>query len=159
MDGNMVNHLNHPRKKNLKWLLLIIAFFIVLLGLAVMFGAKLKDIKMNMAVNSEYQAVFLTNGQVYFGKLEFEHGWVVLNEVYYLQLAEDLQPASAADTNTNSTPNTNQNQQQKIQLVKLGAELHGPEDEMFIAKDKVLFWENMKDDSKVMQSIKQYRSQ
>jgi hypothetical protein len=158
MEGTMVNNLNQPGKKKLKWLLLTIALAFIILGLAVVFGSKLKDFKMNMATTSEYQAVFLTNGQVYFGKLDFEHGWIVLNDVYYLQLAEDLQPASAGDSNADAKPDDAQNQQQKIQLVKLGAELHGPEDEMFIAKDKILFWENMKDDAKVMQSIKQFQN-
>lgn len=153
----MVNNLNQPGKKKLKWLLLVISLVIILLGLAVVFGAKLKDLKMNLAVKSEYQAVFLTNGQVYFGKLDFESGWIALSDIYYLQVSEDLQPASSGDSSTNTTPNATQDQQ-RIQLVKLGAELHGPEDEMFIAKDKILFWENMKDDSKVMQSIKQYQN-
>lgn len=153
----MINHLNRPGNKKWKGLLLLIAFAVIVLGLAVLFGSKIKNFKMNMAASSEYQAVFLTNGQVYFGKLDFEHGWIALSDVYYLQLAEDLQPASAGDSDTDTTQNDTQNQQQKIQLVKLGAELHGPEDEMFIAKDKILFWENMKDDSKVMQSIKQYQ--
>src|SRR5687767_2108136 len=105
MEGTMVNNLNQPGKKKLKWLLLTIALVLIILGLAVVFGSKLKDFKMNMATTSEYQAVFLTNGQVYFGKLDFEHGWIVLNDVYYLQLAEDLQPASASDSNADATPN------------------------------------------------------
>ncbi len=89
-----------------------------------------------------YQAVFLTNGQVYFGKLESAHGWLVLNDIYYLQASESLQQTA--------TPTDNKN----VQLVKLGTELHGPEDAMFIERDKVLFWENLKEDSKVVEAIK-----
>jgi hypothetical protein len=42
--------------------------------------------------------------------------------------------------------------------VKLGSELHGPQDAMFIDSDKVMFWENMKDDSKVVQAIHQHKN-
>jgi hypothetical protein len=153
----MMNGLNQPRRKSMKWMLLGLALFLIILGCAVLAGGKILSWKMKMALKGDYQAVFLTNGQVYFGKMEFEHGWIVLKDIYYLQLSEDLQPASSADTNTTTTP-AGQSDQQKIQLVKLGQELHGPQDQMYIAKDKVMFWENMKDDSKVLQSIKQYQS-
>ncbi len=43
-------------------------------------------------------------------------------------------------------------------MVKLGNELHGPEDEMFITKEHVLFYEDMKADGKVMQAIKEYKA-
>ncbi len=86
---------------------------------------------------AKWQAVFLSNDQVYFGKLKnYDGKYLTLSEVYYLRTAEDLQ-------NTSSTLN----------LVKLGGELHGPEDIIFIPKSSVLFWENLKDTSRVVQSI------
>ena|SRR5690242_16120263 len=97
--------------------------------------------------NNTYQAVFLTNNQVYFGRLSFDDGWVKLTNVFYLQVAQP--PAT-----TGQTPDVNQ--QTSTQLVKLGSEPHGPEDAMYIEKDKILFWENMKPDSKVQQTINQY---
>ena len=96
-----------------------------------------------------YQAVFLTSGQVYFGKFSARGRWFVLRDVYYLQAQDSLQ--SEGDT---ASPLS---RPQKIEMVKLGAELHGPEAEMFIERDKVLFWENMKSDSKVLEAIKQYQ--
>ena len=86
---------------------------------------------------AKWQAVFLSNDQVYFGKLkDYDAKYLTLSQVYYLRTAEDLQ-------NTSSTLN----------LVKLGGELHGPEDIIFIPKSSVLFWENLKDSSRVVQSI------
>jgi hypothetical protein len=161
MDGNMLRGANtsmnqqYHRGNGWKWLLIIIVV-LVLLGAA---GFVAKKALKKQSVDSEYQAVFLTNGQVYFGKLDFSRGWVVLKDIYYLQINEDLQPASSGNSNTSTNTTTPPQQNQKIQLVKLGSELHGPKDEMFIAKDKILFWENMKDDSKVLQSIKQFKSQ
>jgi hypothetical protein len=110
-----------------------------------------KFFSINREISGDYQAVFLNNGQVYFGKLKYQRGWIKLKDVYYLQVTDPLQ---GAEERENISVNTEQN----IQLIKLGSELHGPEDEMFIEKNEVMFWENMKDDSKVLQSIRDYIS-
>ncbi|MES2315747.1 MAG: hypothetical protein V4486_03385 [Patescibacteria group bacterium] len=104
---------------------------------------------------NSYQAVFLTNGQAYFGKLSTSGSWIVLKDVYYLEAKDALQPEGVVTDAKSPVPVANP--QQKIQLVQLGGELHGPEGQMFIEKDKVLFWENMKSDSKVLEAIKQYK--
>lgn len=94
-----------------------------------------------------YQAVFLTNNQVYFGKLSGIRGrYPVLRDVFYLQLARVLQ---AQDIK--APP------QQEVKLIKLGSELHGPIDEMFLSRDQILFFENLKPDSKVMRSIEEFK--
>ncbi|PJE50479.1 MAG: hypothetical protein COV29_03665 [Candidatus Yanofskybacteria bacterium CG10_big_fil_rev_8_21_14_0_10_36_16] len=94
--------------------------------------------------SDKWQAIFLDNNQVYFGKLEITNNYYVLKEIYYLQ----------ADSNLSNTGDVN-TQQSNTRLVKFGNELHGPEDEMFIEKSKVLFWENMRDDSNVVEAINQ----
>lgn len=145
-----------PKRGGLKWLVIFLIIAVLFVGAAAIFGKKFLE---KTKIKSDYQAVFLNNGQVYFGKLDLDGGWVKLSDIYYLQLTEDLQPASTqSDANTQPTTTGAGSQQQQIQLVKLGSELHGPEDEMYIAKDKILFWENMKSDSKVMQSIRQYQN-
>lgn len=45
---------------------------------------------------------------------------------------------------------------QRISLAKLGNELHGPEDKMFINSDQLLFWENLKDDGQVAKAISDF---
>jgi hypothetical protein len=96
--------------------------------------------------SSKWQAVFLTNDQVYFGHLE-EAGrdHVLLNEIYYLRVSQELQPPS-------------QQPQTSINLVKLGDEIHGPEDSMYIPKSQIIFWENMRDNSAVVQVINQLKN-
>lgn len=103
--------------------------------------------------STKYQAVFLTSGQVYFGKLDAnaKGDYYKLSDVFYIQASdtttatEDLQDADTAPTD--------------LQLIKLGSEVHGPEDEMLISKDQILFVENLKDDGKVTDSIKKYRAE
>lgn len=103
----------------------------------------------------EYQSVFLSNGQVYFGKLQNTDGdSLVLKDIYYLQVDSAIQPSSgdesAVSTKTESSDSSN------VQLIKLGNELHGPEDQMQITKSQVLFWENLKKDGKVTKAIDSY---
>jgi len=98
--------------------------------------------------NNQYQAVFLNdaNGQVYFGSLEvFNDKFYVLSDIFYVRV-EQVQPETSAAAAA-----------QNISLAKLGNELHGPEDAMYIARDKVLFWENLKDDGKVVTAIAEYK--
>jgi hypothetical protein len=96
----------------------------------------------------QYQAVFLTNGQVYFGKVSHtDSSYVKLTDIYYLQVQQQVQPKDQSSS-----------QQPQVSLAKLGGELHGPEDVMYIARQQVLFWENLKDDGKVTKAIKDYKA-
>lgn len=102
--------------------------------------------------SGKYQAVFFTNGQVYFGKLQLAGGdYMKLTEIYYLQ-------TQAGGTTDAKNPQETTNDQSNVQLIKLGDEIHGPEDQMVISKDQVLFYENLKSDGKVAQSIDKYKS-
>jgi hypothetical protein len=99
---------------------------------------------------AQYQAVFLTNGQVYFGKYsEINNQYVKLTDIYYLQVQQTVQPKDSSSTSSSN---------QQVSLAKLGGELHGPEDMMFINRDQVLFWENLKNSGKVVQAILNYQS-
>lgn len=98
----------------------------------------------------EYQALFLTNGQVYFGKLSQVNGeYVKMSDIYYLQIQQQVQPGQTS-TNNNANPN--------VSLAKLGGELHGPEDTMYVSRQQVLFWENLKNDGKVAKAIADYKN-
>lgn len=97
-------------------------------------------------VNSkEYQAVFLSNGQVYFGKVKtLNSKVVVIDDVFYIE---------AQSTTATTTSNNN------YTLRKLGtSELHAPEDRMVINRDQVTFWENIKDNGQVVTKIKEYKA-
>ncbi|HET7630591.1 MAG TPA: hypothetical protein VFK03_04420 [Candidatus Saccharimonadales bacterium] len=116
--------------------------------------------KGSAAVNKdEYQAVFLTNGQVYFGKLKDVNGnYLGLSDVYYLQVNQTLQPKGGDNSGDNSkAADAANSDNSQLKLVKLGNEIHGPEDQMQISAKQVLFWENLKGDGKVAQAIANYQ--
>jgi hypothetical protein len=84
-----------------------------------------------------YQAVFLTNGSTYFGKLQQQgDDWFVLNDVFYLSVSEGSSP----------------------QLIKRGSEPQGPREPMIIPQAQVLFIENLRDDSEIVAAIKRFKS-
>jgi hypothetical protein len=102
---------------------------------------------------SRYQAVFFTNGQVYFGKLKAMNGdYMRLTDIYYLQ-------AKSTEGNESNPQEASAQDASNVQLVKLGSEIHGPDDEMVINKDQILFFENLKKDSNVSSTISNYQSQ
>lgn len=96
--------------------------------------------------SATYKAVFLSNGQVYFGKVSnLKSSFVTLSDVYYLQVQEVLQPPAKGS-------------QQRLSLAKLGlSELHKPKDEMKINRDHILFIEDLEKDSQVIQAIDRYK--
>ena len=97
----------------------------------------------------EYQAVFLnsSDGQVYFGKLSSLNAqYYMLTDIYYVRV-QQVQPGAAKTDNSSN-----------ISLVKLGNEIHGPEDTMYINKNNVMFWENLKSSGQVAKAIAQYQA-
>ncbi len=84
-----------------------------------------------------YQAVFLTNGATYFGKLQEQgDGWFLLSDVFYLSVSEGS----------------------GTQLIKRGSEPQGPKEPMIIPRQQVLFIENLRDDGDIVNLIKRFKS-
>ena len=103
-------------------------------------GSESKEIN-----SKEYQAVFLSNGQVYFGKItDLNNKYLVLKSVFYIE-------------NNTSSSDATQTQNSNYTLRKLGTtELHAPQDKMVVNRDTVTFWENLKDSSQVVTKINEY---
>ena len=127
-------------KKNKK--IIFILFFVILLILILLGLRSFLTGPENLTVISSisgktYQAIFLDNGQVYFGLLERSRtDFYRLKDVYYIE-----QGFSALEPKAD------------ISLRKLGAEVHGPQDFMDINKEHILFIEDMGENSKVVQAI------
>ena len=133
---------NTAQKRN-KFIMPIIG----ILGLIILFFGgyyaiqQLNNNNLMSGVNSQqYQAVFLTNGQAYFGKItSINNSFLQISHIYYLQAQQSVQPKTSSQAN--------------LSLVKLGSEIHGPEDNMYIARSQILFYENLKDNGQVVKAI------
>lgn len=91
-----------------------------------------------------WHGVFLTNGQAYFGHLHSPPGeYATLREVYYV-LATQIQTQDPKEAAAGP----------QLTLQRLGAEIHGPRQEMRIPKTAILFVEELRSDSKLVEAIK-----
>ncbi len=100
------------------------------------------DFTVPAAFRAEYQAVFLVNGQTYFGRYYDRFGpFVKIEEAYYIQETADPDPTKPAQT----------------RLVRRGGELHGPQTRMLIPRTTVLFVEDLSGASPIAQFMTQDR--
>ena len=87
---------------------------------------------------SAYQVVFLTTGQAFYGKLTVaDSETYLLNDVFYLGLNDAGQPG---------------------RLLKRGGEVFGPREPMVILVRQVLWFENLRDDSELLNGIRALHS-
>lgn len=118
------------------------AFLLAPLLLGVFFGAVVDPQALPFVGSERISAVFLLDGQAYFGHLDDSpfSGTIVLRDVYYLNDASKV---------TTDYP---------VGLVKRGNELHQPVDVMYIRRDKVVAIERVTLTSPVGQAIASQRS-
>lgn len=111
---------------------------LLILGAAVVFGAvRWWDFALPTVGAARYQAVFLANGQTYFGRLIDRLGpYVKVENAYYIQ-----QTPAGED----------QQQPPESRLIRRGNELHRPFPYVLIPRTAILFVEDLKPDSAVGQ--------
>jgi hypothetical protein len=145
-------HSSSGRNPESKWyrlssVVLLILISALVLALIVMFAWGSNGQQSKLINKDDYQAVFInvngtTGGQVYFGHIKDITGsYIDLQNVFYIQ-------------NQNGSSSNN-----SYTLVKLGCELHGPDDEMVINNSQVYFWENLKPSGQVSQKIADFYKQ
>jgi hypothetical protein len=96
-------------------------------------------------MKDRYQAVYLSSGKIYFGKLQNTGGdYLTLTQAFTTQ-----------DLTAPATQNSKQQiQQTQTAITKLSQQVYGPDDTIALSSKQVLFWQNLRDDSKVVQAIK-----
>lgn len=108
---------------------------------------------------SGYSAVFLTNNQIYFGKLKnIDSDYPVLTDVYYLRVQRSLSENTEDNVKVEDKKSPVPEAKNELTLIKLGSELHGPTDEIKLNREHIMFIEDLKEDGKVVQAIKNHKS-
>ena len=121
-------------KRRMFWILGCVAC--LLIGLFIGHAVTYHRMRGASSFSTPYQAVLLSNGSVYYGKLSgYGRGHPVLTDVYYIL--------------TKTNPD---NKQVTNVLVKRGKELHGP-DRMYLNARQIVFVEPVGTGSKVAQLI------
>ena len=124
-----------PRKNSSVWIAGIVCLLVgLVIGHMITYHAM--EHHGEAAFATPYQAVLLSNGAVYYGKLSgYGRHNPTLNDVFYI--------VTKTDPETKQVSNV---------LVKRGKELHGP-DRMYLNANQILFVEPVGSDSKVAQLI------
>jgi hypothetical protein len=135
-----------PKWLKIVWVTLLFAATILLVAVAALLILGNTRQESKYVNEDRYQAVFLDDRQIYFGKIRsINDTYIDLQNIYYLRVNQPVQPEQeGADQ-----------QQGNIMLQKLGCELHGPADQMIISREHVIFWENLRDDGRVAKAIAQ----
>jgi hypothetical protein len=121
---------------------LAVVAVILVLAVVVSFFVAEGSLHRSLKFDTTYQAVLLSNGNVYFGRLQdYGDRFPVLTDVFYIQ--------SSVNPDTKQTVNV---------LVKRGKELHSP-DRMYLNPSQIILVEPVGPNSKVMQLILEQRKQ
>lgn len=133
------------QKLSRKWLPIILASaFLVLLAVVAIFAVSQPKTNGPSGINTDaYQAVFLTDDQVYFGKLS-----VLSDDRYRLVDVFTIQASTEE-----GTQEAIEEASQTTRLFEVINAVYGPEDEMIISADQVLFFQNLREDSTVSRLI------
>lgn len=95
-------------------------------------------------INSDgYQVVYMVSGQAYFGKLQNTDGtYLTLHNPY---TAQNVTPQDATSDTASKQASTT--------LLKVSQQTYGPDEVISLSRDQVLFWQNLRQDSKVVKAI------
>jgi hypothetical protein len=117
----------------------VIAILLLALAVALIARAATASDPLTAGIDkSNYQAVFLSNGQVFFGRLDVPGGdYYYLRHVYYLASQAGTKPGQGA----------------ALTLQKLTKDVHGPKDLVIINSRNVLYVENLKPNSRAAQIL------
>lgn len=109
---------------------------------------------------SDYVAVYLAGGKVYFGKFRnVRSDTPSLTDVFFLSVSQQ-RPSTAAESPDDAEGATVEPPQDlDYELVKLTDQLQKPSDQLILSRDQILFWEPLREDSRVVEAIKKYHEQ
>lgn len=140
-----------PAKKDRKFftelramtVVMILLASTLMLALAALFAFYKGKSENTYIDNSKFQTVFLSDGSAYFGRIRsLNDRYLRLDSVFYMPDGAQLQP--------------DEKPLEDVNVTKLGCERHKPTDLMIINRQQVLFWENLSNDSPVLEAIAQY---
>lgn len=132
-----------------RWLRPLLAILLVI-ALAAIVAISLRSLAVqgdplgDTVRRDSWQAVFLTNDRVYFGRLRaVDDDWYVLRDAYFIR----EKPGAAGDDAQDKGRAASQ------QVASVREELHGPDSDLVLNTEQVVLVENLSDDSRVVKAI------
>lgn len=109
----------------------------------------------------DFVAVYMENGKVYFGKIkDADSDEPKLTDVFLLNVKISEEPKRGSSEPEGKEATVEKPQlQTDFELVRLTDQFQAPTDQLVLTRDKILFWEPLRADSKVVEAIKKYKQQ
>lgn len=131
-DSNTSNHTTLSRRFIIISVATILAIILVFVCMFMWQNGTFRNISQAIKYKGSYQAVFLANGQLYFGKIsEITNNYLILKTPHYLQ----------------------QDEEKDLTLVSIKDEFHKPKDYLLIEKSSVIYIEELRAASEIADAI------
>ncbi len=130
-----------------KVVLIILVFMVIVafIGISLWQDGTFRNISQSIRFKSSYQAIFLSNGQLYFGKItEITNEYIMMDSPHFLQLAQE--PGEQVEPEV----------QPEMKLISIKDEFHKPKDFVMIEKSSVIFIEELRDVSQIADAIENF---
>ena len=149
MNGNEENVRKHAagsgKAGKLVIIILIFVLVVAFMGISLWQDGTFRNISQTLNFKNTYQAVFLSNGQLYFGQIsEMTNEYIKMEKPHFLQLAQDQ--AELEDSGV----------QPEMQLISIKDEFHKPKDFVLIEKSSVIFIEELREASQIADAIENF---
>lgn len=108
----------------------------------------------DIQTQSKWQAVFLSNDQVYFGHLtQYGINYWRLDNAHYIKVTKVPVAPAPQDLKAKTNPQDQQQFENRTSLVKLSNDMHKPENVLYIPKEHILFWQDLQNSSSIAQTL------
>ncbi len=145
-EENSRKHAPQGRRAT-KIVIIVLVFLLAVgfMGISLWQDGTFRNISQTLRFKSSYQAIFLSNGQLYFGKIsEMTNEYIKMENPHFLQLAQE--PEEQVDPEV----------QPEMKLISIKDEFHKPKDFVLIEKSAVIFIEELRDVSQIADAIKNF---
>jgi len=140
-----VKNINGYGKAILVFTILIFVLVLIFVSISLWQDGTARNTIQLLKYRGSYQAVFLTNGQAYFGNItEITNEYILLKDPYSIKVQQK------------QTDEEGQAKQSEIKLLSIEDEFYKPEGYMLIEKSAINFIEELKDSSQIIDIIENY---
>lgn len=127
----------------------LLPIVVILIGIGVwVYG---QSFLMDQAIDqTTYQIVTLNDGRSYFGKLKgLGREYVHLRGTFFLKVsAPEFSPEGEEEPSS----------EEPFALQRMGTQLYGPEEDVYIHESQIVSWQNLREDSPVVTAIEEYQN-
>ncbi len=132
-------------KASFVFTILIFVLIIIFFGIFSWQNGMIRNTVQLLKYKDSYQAVFLTNGQAYFGNItEITNEYIILEEPYSIKLQQK------------QTDGEEETAQSEVKLLSIEDEFYKPVGYMLIKKSQINFIEELQDSSQIIEIIENY---